>query len=160
MTRPFPPGPSPGSAEFNHCVAFRSIAFRLSSDAVDALAEVRQLCELQLAGVSIETEKLKRLLDGSNIESLDLSGRTVDAEFVDTIAGAKSLKHLVLHDSQIDAQSLSRILDSNPSIYVDLGRIPEFADDELLADLRQRASNCQIQIQYGLETSVSGDRGC
>jgi hypothetical protein len=99
--------------------------------------------------VSIETEKLKRLLDGSNIESLDLSGRTVDAEFVDMIAGAASLKHLVLHDSQIDAQSLNRILNSNPLIYVDLGKIPEFADDELLSDLRQRASIVRLKFNTG-----------
>ncbi len=121
----------------------------LSNDAVDALTEVRQICELQLAGVSIETEKLKRLLDGSNIESLDLSGWIVDAEFVDVIAGAASLKHLVLHDSQIDAQSLNRILNSNPSIYVDLGKIPEFADDELLSELRQRASIVRFKFNTG-----------
>jgi Leucine-rich repeat (LRR) protein len=121
----------------------------LSNDAADALAEVRQICELQLAGVSIETEKLKRLLNGSNIESLDLSGRTVDAEFVDTIAGAASLKHLVLHDSQIDAKSLNQILDSNPSIYIDLGKIPGFADDEMLADLRQRARVVRFKFNTG-----------
>lgn len=121
----------------------------LSNAAADALSEVRQICELRLAGVSIAPEKLKQLLEITNIESLDISGHPVNADVVDAINSAAALKHLVLHNSDISAELLHRILDANPMIYVDLGQVPEFADDQLLSELNQRARLVRMKFNSG-----------
>ena len=69
---------------------------------------------------------------------MNLSGRIIDDELVKALEVADSLQHLILHDSEIDAKSLQRLLASNPELYVELGRRPEFMNDELAADLRRR----------------------
>jgi hypothetical protein len=121
----------------------------LNAAAIDALGELRQLSELHLAGTAASIEKLKPLFQAGNLEVLNLSGQRVDSEFIDALATADSLRHLILHGSDVDAESLQRMLASNPSLYIELGGVPEFDSEDLAADLNRRALLAQRHLNSG-----------
>jgi hypothetical protein len=136
-----------------------------TDDAADALGELTGISELHLCDVSIDPEKLTPLLKKGNLESLNLSGWPVDAKLVDTLDAPHALRHLILHDTTIDAPSLERILASSPSLFIDLGEIPEFVSDEQAAELYRRAlavrrsfSTGWRQDMYQVDVNLNSDR--
>ncbi len=120
----------------------------LNEAAVDAIAELRQVSELHLADTAIQIKNLKPLFDVGNLEVLNFSGREVDTELLEALGDASSLRVLILHDSNIDASSLDRMLLSNPSLYVDLGTVPDSVNEEQMSELRRRA----LLVRRGLNS--------
>jgi hypothetical protein len=125
--------------------------------AADALAELKQVTELHLAGVSIDSQLLRPLLQAGGLESLNLSGWSVDSELMKELGAAYSLRHLILRNSEIDSPSLTRLLASNPDLFVDLGGLPSFLSDELVSQLRRRAAEFGKGVSGWREALYAGE---
>jgi hypothetical protein len=80
-----------------------------------------------------------------------------DESFVDFVKQSK-VKHLVIRQSGVEPSVLMKLLEAKPLLFVDMGPIPDSVDDQVLADLKQRAFAVQSDFRRGWQSvfPVSG----
>ena len=120
----------------------------LDSSAIEGLARMQNLSQLILAEVPIPPEQLSLLFQLPELESLDLSGAKVDESWIAMVQHS-SVQHLILHDCDISPELLRKMLDAKPTLYVDLGRIPDEVDDQTVMELRDRAKQVVASFRQG-----------
>ncbi|MDF1842363.1 MAG: hypothetical protein P1U77_13075 [Rubripirellula sp.] len=136
-------------------VSLRRVA--LDELSINGLAEMTNLSQLILAGVPVTPEQLQKLFRLPELESLDISGMPFDESFVDFVKQSK-VKHLVIRQSGVEPSVLMKLLAAKPLLFVDMGPIPDSVDDQVLADLKQRAFAVQSDFRRGWQSvfPVSG----
>jgi len=107
--------------------------------AADALSQLNQVSELQLAEVELGCEKLIPLLDAGNMESLNLSGWDLNEELLELINASPSLKLLKIHDTTVTEEQVKQLMEVNSAIYVDAGELSKQFAPALTKELRRRA---------------------
>ena len=122
----------------------------LTEAAADALAELDQISELYLAGVSMSRRNLCKVLKRRNLETLDLSGWEIDDELLGILCSdGTHLKHLILRDNELDGPTMKRLLVATPHLYVDMGDFPDYIDRPSLEELHRRAGALRAEMNTG-----------
>lgn len=83
---------------------------RITSDALQWIAQMPALTELNLRRTGVQAEALKQLVEHQGLERLNLSQVPLDDTVVDTLLKMPSLKRVYLWDSQVSQAGIQRLL--------------------------------------------------
>jgi hypothetical protein len=111
----------------NHCP--------LNKNDLAGLSDVKQLIELEVAGVGLTPETLQACLGRGMLDRLDLSDSVVSDEIIEILASklAHSLLFLGLQNCGLNDHQIRSIVDAHPRLAVDVSNNP--ISDPLIQDL-------------------------
>lgn len=114
----------------NHC--------QINKESLENLVDVRQLIELEVAGIGLTPTTLQGCLRRGMLDRLDLSESKVTEEMVDILAShlANSVRFLGLQACGLTDQQIRRIADSHPCLALDVSKNP--ISDQLASTLNDQ----------------------
>jgi len=114
----------------NHC--------QMNKDSLEKLVDVRQLIELEVAGIGLTPTTLRGCLRRGMLDRLDLSESEVTEEMVDILASnvTKSIMFLGLQKCGLSDQQIRRIAEAHPRLALDVSKNP--ISDQLVSVLKDQ----------------------